>query len=298
MGFVRKHKDDLVNIALLGGTGGAAVSAAGTNVGDIAGGLTGETAADAAIEAARIQQEGVSEGIAATEAAREQGLGFLEPFSGVGQSAIEQQGFLTDPQAQFDFLQNNPLFQASLEQAGTETKNLAAARGRLSAGDTLQQLSKNVLLSASPLIQQQKGSIMDLLNLGTNVAGSQANIATGAGANIADLITSGSAVEAAGVTGAANAQAQGSQNILQTALLAGAVFSDRRLKSNLNKITEINGYSIYSWTWNKLAESLGLVGTGQGVIAQYVFETNPEAITIENGYMKVNYSMLGIPHGG
>jgi hypothetical protein len=186
--------------------------------------LTGRTAAKAAGRAGELQYQGTQLGIEEQRRAAEQGLGFLEPYQQIGEQGLSQAGFLTDPTAQFNFLQQNPLFQLALEQAGTETKGMAAARGRLSAGDTLQQLSKNVLLSASPLIQQQKGSIMDLLRLGGGVAGSQANIATGTGANIADLLGSGAAARAAGEVGGAQARQQGTQNILQTALLAGGLF--------------------------------------------------------------------------
>lgn len=194
-------------------------------VSDIVDSVTGASAADASLEAAGIQGRATEGGIVETRRARDQGLGFLQPFQGVGQQGIDQASFLTDPTAQFDFLQSNPLFQAALENANTQTQQQAASRGRSSAGDTLQQLSKNVLLSASPLIQQQKSSILDLLGIGTGVAGAQANIATGAGANITDLITSGGAAEAAGVVGAANARGAGAKNLLNigaTALFAGA----------------------------------------------------------------------------
>jgi len=112
--------------------------------------LTGKDQAKAAVRAAEIQAGAAGEGVEETRAARERALGFLQPFQQVGESGLEQAGFLTDPTAQFDFLQSNPLFAAALEQAQTGTQNIAAARGRLSAGDTLQQLSEIVLLSAAP----------------------------------------------------------------------------------------------------------------------------------------------------
>lgn len=182
--------------------GGAAVTA-------IAGGISADRQASAARGAATEQTRGIELGIEETRRASAEGLGFLTPFAELGQTGVEQAGFLTDPQAQFDFLQNNPLFQMSLKQAGTETKQLAAARGRISAGDTLQQLSENVLLSAQPLIQQQKGSIQDLINLGSGTARSQANVAIGAGSSVADLLTSAGDVSAAGIVGAGRARAAG-----------------------------------------------------------------------------------------
>jgi len=164
--------------------------------------LKGKDAARAAREAGDIQQE------AAVGASA-----LFDPFAPLGASGVEQAGFLTDPTAQFDFLQSNPLFQASLDNANQQTLQSAAARGRLSSGDTLQQLSQNTLLAASPLIQQQKQSIGDLLNIGTNVAGSQGN-----------LLTGGAAAQAGGIVGAANARAQGTQNLLNLGAQIGGNF--------------------------------------------------------------------------
>lgn len=266
---------------------------------DVVGSITGESGAEAAKKAGRIQAAGTERGIGEVEAAREAGLGFLQPFQQVGAQGLEGAGFLTDPAAQFEFLQQNPLFQMALEQAGTETKGLAAARGRLSAGDTLQQLSKNVLLAAQPLIGGQKQSIMDLLQLGTGVAGGQAGIATGAGRDITDLITGGAASRAAGEVGAEQARSQGFQNLISTGLTAGALFSDKRLKSDIRLIGTINGHNFYSWAWNSVAKALfGLTGRNFGVIAQEVQEINPEAVTEDQGYLKVYYNLIGVPHGG
>lgn len=163
--------------------------------------LTGSTAGRAARRAGELQA-----GTAREVAER------FEPFRELGLEGIEQAGFLTDPQAQFEFLQSNPLFARALEQAQTGTQNIAAARGRLSAGDTLQQLSQNVLLSASPLISQQKQSILDLLNIGT-----------GATTRGGELLTGASAAEAGGIVGQAQARGQGAQNIFGTGLLGASL---------------------------------------------------------------------------
>ncbi len=101
-----------------------------------------------------------------------------------------------------------------LDNANTQTNQMAAARGRLSAGDTLQQLNQNALLTAMPLIQQQKQSIGDLLSIGQNAALNQGNILTGTAANQGNLLTGAAAAQAGGLIGAANARAQGAENAL------------------------------------------------------------------------------------
>ena len=269
--------------------------------------ITGKTAADAAGQGAAIQAASVTEGIAERRRAGEQGLGFLEPFGQLGASGLEQASFLTDPNEQFAFLKNNPLFQLSLENANTQTKNLAASRSRLSAGDTLQQLTNNALISASPLIAQQKQSIGDLLNFGSGIATAQANTAIGTGSDITNLITDRGAVEAGGVIGAANARTQATQGLLGLGGTLGAASilrpsalatSDRRFKARLKIIGMFKGFKIYEWDWNALAESFGLRGRSYGVVAQDIIKTRPDAVVIDDdGYYKVNYELLGVPHG-
>lgn len=160
------------------------------------------------------QSDAIQRGAEGQAAAGGEASALLNPLATIGQQGIEQAGFLTDPQAQFDFLQNNPLFQLGLDNLNTQTNKFAAARGRLSAGDTLEQLNQNALLAASPLIQGQKQSIGDLINLGATTAGNQGNLLTGQAAALA-----------AGDIGAANARSAGAGNILKLgAQIGGAAF--------------------------------------------------------------------------
>ena len=72
--------------------------------------LSGKDAEEASIAAGQIQQQA---GIGASA--------LFDPFQGLGAQGVEQAGFLTDPQAQFDFLQSNPLFQSALDNANQQT---------------------------------------------------------------------------------------------------------------------------------------------------------------------------------
>lgn len=280
--------------------------------GDFIGGITGTTAqergagraAGASIESARIQAQSLRDAQVATEEAAARGQEFLSPFGAVGQQGLDQAGFLTDPQQQFDFLQSNPLFQLALQNANQQTGFSSAAKGRFSAGDTLQQLSNNVLLSAQPLIGAQSQNIAGLLDFGRGLATTQANVEIGTGTNVANLLADIGAVQAGGVVGASNARQQGAQaqaQLFQGLLNLGGQFggaaigaSDIRLKTNVKPKGERNGHKWFSWDWNELAKALGLTGSSEGVLAHLIRQTNPEAVVTRNGYWAVNYTLLGV----
>jgi len=287
MGFVRKLADNTVTGSVLG-------------VGDIIDDLTGETASNAALSAAQIQANSAREAAALQVQGGKDASALLNPFANIGEQGLAQSNFLTDPNAQFEFLQNNPLFQNALSAGNQNVDRLmqsAAARGRLSAGDTAQQIQtlgqQNLLQAAAPLIQGQKNSIGDLLNFGSTTASNQGNLLTGQAAAAAGGITNAAAAQAAGLVGGANAQGQGSQNLL-SAGLTGLSFSDPSLKESIKPLGKASGWNIYSWTWNKAAEKLGLIGDSSGVMADEVKAVKPEAVTTSNGYMMVNYSMIGL----
>jgi hypothetical protein len=257
-------------------------------------GFAGGPGAKASIEAAETQAASAREAIIEQREAAERAQLFFEPFAGAAERGVEAAGFLADPQAQAQFLQDNPLFDLALENANRQTQQAAASRGRLSAGDTLQQLSDNVLLSAQPLIDRQRQDVGALLNLGTGIATSQANIETGKAAQVGGLLTDIGAAQAAGGVGAAQARAQGTQNILAAAGTAAKIFfSDERLKTNRKLIKEVNGMGWWSWDWNDLAKLLfGLVGSDEGHMAQEVAKVRPDAIVMHGEFYKVNYGVL------
>ncbi len=151
--------------------------------------LRGKTSARAAEESARIQSAAGQEGIGEIGLGRERAQDFLSPFGAIGERGLENLDFLADPQAQFDFLQNNPLFDLALKNANRSTGARAASGSRLQAGDTLQQLTGNVFQQAQPLLDRQRADIFGLLDRGTGIAGQQAGIETNASSNIANLLT-------------------------------------------------------------------------------------------------------------
>lgn len=182
----------------------------------VAGGATlysANRASRAADRSARTQARAGREAIAFQEQQAERGLGLLQQFDPITQRGIEESGFLADPEAQFQFLQENPLFQLALDEARAGTLARGAAAGRLGAGDTQSELARNVLLSSIPLIDRQRQDIGNLLNIGQGVTSSQANILQGLSAGVSPVITDIGASRAAGIMGANQAQQQGLQNL-------------------------------------------------------------------------------------
>ncbi len=257
--------------------------------------LSGGQATRAADEAARQQEEAATGAISEERRARARGQEFLEPFGGIGLRGVEESAFLADPQAQFEFLQNNPLFNLALEKANRQTQQSAASRGRLSAGDTLSALSNNVLLSAQPLIDRQRQDIGSLLNVGTGIAQTQANVAIGEGSNVAGFLQDIGNIQSSATIAGQQARQQGAERAGSLALSA---FSDSRLKFGAHIIGNKNGYDIYSWTWNNAAKKLfDLIGDATGVMFNDVLSKNPEAVDYQDGYGKVNYNMIGVENG-
>jgi hypothetical protein len=264
----------------------------------VIGSVTGSTAADASVDSAQIQADSGQLAIDEIQRATAEGQSFLQPFQQIGQEGLDQSSFLTNPEEQFNFLQNNPLFQMGLDNANTVTQKSAAARGRLTAGDTLERLTNNSLLAAAPLISDQKNSIQNLLSQGLQTAQGQGNIAIGQGTNVANTTTDIGAALAAGRVGAGNAESQGGQDIMKLgSQIAGFITSpsDPMLKENVELIGNKNGFNIYKWDWNETAnKELGLNGSSEGVMADQVKNIMPEAVQYKDGFMHVDYNMIGV----
>jgi hypothetical protein len=66
--------------------------------------------------------------------------------------------------------------------------------------------------------------------------------------------------------------------------------SDMRLKDNIEFIGySSNGVRLYTWTWNKIAQALGINAPAIGVIAQ----EHPYATVVgDHGYLQVNYGLI------
>lgn len=182
-------------------------------------------------------------------------------------------------------IRSNPIFQATLGQLPQQEEAILrnqAATGALRTGGTDAMLAENQRQNQLQAYQNTLGGLQGLANLPSN-AGQIAQQTAGIGQTLGQ-----------GMIGAAQSQAAAQQagmgNLLglgSLGLSAFSAFCDPRLKSNAEKIGEVDGYQIYRWTWNDEAANLGLFGEGFGPMADEIEKYEPERIEIRNGYKYV-----------
>ncbi len=278
--------------------------------GSIVGGFTGATGAAASLEGAQLQFDATKLGIEEQREARLSAEARLQPFAEFGLETLGDlrgsvsEGVGVAPASQ---ILSDPFFQAIGADQDRRLIAQQAALGKAGAGGTKDALARQQLLLGNQFRQQDFGNrlqanqqrfgqLFNITNLGQSSAAGQANAGLRTAGAISDPTTQGGNALAAGGIGAANAQAQGSQNLAAGAMGLLAAFSDERLKTDVKfKSQKTIGdqiYNWYTWTWNELAESLNLTGVSEGVIAQQVQKIKPGAVFTDSGFLKVNYGAL------
>jgi len=158
--------------------------------GDILGGLTGQTGADAALEGARIQAGVSREGIEFQRESLERLIGLQQPFRQFGEqniqglqsaigdtsnplldlfnqtasadpqnAAFDRLQELNTPQGQTDFITNNPFFDQLAGEAQNRLFSNAAARGKVGSGGTAAALQERLFGIGSGLLNQERSNL-------------------------------------------------------------------------------------------------------------------------------------------
>jgi len=185
-------------------------------IGEIWGGLTGGTQANATTQAANTAAN-----------AQLQALGMVQkteaPYVQAGQQALGQyQSLLNGGAANFD-VSKLPGYQFQMQQGTDAIQNSAAARGQGLSGNTLQGLQQYGQGLASTQFQQYMSQLAGLANMGQSAASGQANL----GAN---LMSGAGASLASGIQGAGQANAQGGANLFN---LGSQLFNSPAIQSGL-----------------------------------------------------------------
>jgi hypothetical protein len=266
-------------------TGGLSGGLSSGTATDILNTLTGKSAADAATRAAELQLQGTREGIAEIKEGRLQSREDLSPFREFGAGQLEGiTSLISDPNAQRDFIQNNPFFDTLADQASSRLFANKAARGKIGSGGTAESLQTSLLGLGNQLLNQNITQRMNAATLGSNAAAGQATVTQNASSGISDLITQGANAQAAGQVGAANARTNALNQLIQGGAIA---ISDRRLKHNVVFAGMALGLPVYWFSY------LGETIRNFGHMAQDVLKVKPEAvITLPNGFYAVHYGRL------
>ena len=272
-------------------------------VGDLFGG-GGDDAADAAVESAEIQAEYQREALdylkereiipqQFREGAIEKLGGLYGLEGGVGEEMAGQERLIADALS-------SPLYGAIMggQEAGEESiLRSASATGGLRSGnvqgalyDYNTQLQNQALLqSYNQQLQQQQNTLSGL--------GGLAQLPSGAG-QIAGMTSGIGGTLSAGKTAQAQAleagKQQGISNIMGLGSMGVAMFSDRRLKTNIKYKTMVRGWKWYTWDWNIVAQKMGLKGSCQGCMADEVYAERPDAVVMKDLFMMVLYGKLGV----
>lgn len=166
--------------------------------------------------------------------------------------------------------------QRSLSQALASQGMRRSGYGAKSAADIPQQVAQSIE-------GQMMGRSQSLFGVGEGAIGQQ-NDALSAMQYAID-----------GKEAAANQRSaqRRSQNTQLAGLAIGLLaLSDIRLKTDIEKVGELNGQNIYEWEWNETANKKGLFGKAVGLIAQEVQRIMPAAVHVRpDGYLMVDYRM-------
>ena len=191
-----------------------------------------------------------------------------------------------DPNAMQN-MQSNPIFQATQGMLPLQEEAILrnqSATGALRSGATDAMLAENQRWNTLQAYQNTMGGLQNLAGLQSYAP------------QIAQGIAGIGKTMAQGQIASDQAKQQGIGNMMNLGMNAVALagFSDARLKKNIKASGDRRGHAWYTWTWNDVAEKIGLSGESEGVLAQEVAKTNPDAVGMREGFLTVNYEKLGL----
>lgn len=216
---------------------------------------------------------------------------------------------VTDDERYSDF-HKSPGYQFRLDEGRKTLENAASARGNLLSGATLKALTKYGQDYASGEYGNWLNQLGVLSGVGQTATNTTAQLGANAASNAGNYLMAAGDARASGYIGQANARVstingvtsaiqgqfgggsmggggQGSFNMLAAA--NGLPWSDARLKRNIERVGEKEGFPIYefSYMWSPRKRY-------RGVIAQDVARLQPEAVVFAGGFMTVNYAAIGL----
>ena len=248
-------------------------------------------------------------------AGKRESLGFLSPYTDVGGGALSplsalltgrsydpETGEFTDlsPEERFASFEASPGYQFRVDEGMRSIQNSQAARGNILSGGALKELSQYNQGLASDEYSNYINNLMGLSQIGQASAGQSANIAGDVAGQIGQAQVGRGNITMQGRIARGQNQAstfstvgaasdEGAQKAGGVAQMAA---SDRNLKQNIVEIGKSeDGITIYHFDYKDKKHGEGRY---EGVMAQDLLESNPEAVFKKDGHLVVDYSKIDI----
>lgn len=255
----------------------------------ITGGLTDALfgtgdAVDAQKEAAQINQEYLNEALDYQKEVQ-------QPVLDLRNQALPALYSFYDPtntegQQQFvDQAQSSPFYNSLVSQGEESIARNAAATGGLRSGSSNLALAQNNQNVLQGLVNQNLSGLSSFAQTPIDTSGIT-NLYQNMGSNAGNSLIQ-----------QAQTQQSGLGQLIGLGTNVAGLFSDPRLKTNVEYTGEQNGYPTYTWDWNEKAAELGLSGKAYGTMSNEVSKITPSAVITKNGYDTVDYGVIGVDFG-
>lgn len=211
------------------------------------------------------------------------------------QALKDYAAMVNDPTAALEKVKQGGLYESLLSGQEEAALRAQSAAGSLRGGGTLANVGNvqnQALLNA---YGTQLQGLQNLSSMGGNYTGQIAGGINQMGTNTAQGIIAEAQNKAA-------SQQAGFGNLMGLGQLglgaySAGLFSDDRLKTNIEHTGYENGIPTYKWEWNEKAADLSLHGKSYGTLASEVEKVRPDAVSVKDGFKVVNYEMIGVKHG-
>lgn len=215
----------------------------------------------------------------------------LEPFLDAGKRSLTQQERLlglsgeAEQQAAYDQFTSSPGQQFLRDRGERALLRNASAIGGLGGGNVRSALQQEGIGFAQQDFNNQFNRLAGLTGQGQQTGVQVGQLGAQTAANVGAGLQAAGQARASGILGAQQANAG-----LANQLISGGamLFSDARLKTNIQKVGELpSGLGWYTWGWKEERSQ-----PTTGVIAQEARELFPDAVVEQDGFLAVDYSRI------
>lgn len=177
--------------------------------------LSGDTAATAARQAAKVQTAGLKKGYQKDKTLTKKAVKQLKPYSEMGKAAVGDltSALLTPGSDYWQKWQPSSGFDAAQNYAVDQLQQNNVTGGMLHSGGTLRSVSDFLQKNLLSEQHNQVANLFQAAGMGQNAATNQGNWFSGLGTRAEQNFADRGTAAASGIMGAANAQTQGATNI-------------------------------------------------------------------------------------